>query len=98
MIVEINQLGPNAWEQRVFTAAPPDLAFGYMADFDRHIEWEHELASVKPLGRRTGTIGTRYLKTYDTRATGLVSRIFGLSRGLRVTGTVKEIERPHDLG
>jgi hypothetical protein len=57
MIVEINQLGPNAWEQRVFTTARPDLVFDYMADFDRHIEWEHELASVKPLGRRTGTTG-----------------------------------------
>jgi|SRR6516162_309869 hypothetical protein len=97
MIVEINQLGPNAWEQRVFTAARPDLVFDYMADFDRHIEWEHELASVKPLSRRTGTTGTKYLKTYDTRATGLVSRTFGFSRGLRVTCIVKEIDRPHRL-
>ena len=95
MTVEIYQLGPDVWEQKIFTTAQPDLVFDYIADFDKHTEWEHELASVKPLNRPTGNGGAKYLKTYGTRPTGLVGRIF--HRGLRVTCTLNEIDRPRRL-
>ena len=95
MTVEIYQLGPEVWEQKIVTTAHPDLVFDYIADFDKHTEWEHELASVKPLNRPTGNAAAKYLKTYGTLPTGLVGRIF--HRGLRVTSTLKEIDRPRRL-
>jgi uncharacterized protein YndB with AHSA1/START domain len=95
MTVEINQLGPDVWEHRVFTTAPPTLVFDYLADFEKHVEWERELVAVKPLNRRTGHRGGAYLKTYDTRPRGLVGRIF--SRGLRVTCKLSEVERPERI-
>jgi hypothetical protein len=91
MTVEINQLGPDVWEQRVFTTAQPTWVFDYIADFQRHVEWERELLTVRPLNRRT----REYLKTYGTRPTGLLGRIF--SRGLRVTCVLRAVERPERI-
>jgi hypothetical protein len=59
MTVEINQLALDVWEHRVFTTARPTGVFDYIADFEKHVEWERELVAVKPLNRRTGTAGAR---------------------------------------
>jgi hypothetical protein len=91
MTVEIKQVGSDVWEQRVVTAAPATIAFDYIIDFARHVEWERELLRVQPLNAQKG----EYLKTYGTQPTGLVGRIF--SRGLRVTCKLKEINRPQRI-
>jgi hypothetical protein len=65
--------------------------FDYIADFQRHAEWERELLTVQP----TGAAGGGYLKIYGTRPTGLVGRIF--SPGLKVTCNVKELVRPQRI-
>jgi hypothetical protein len=91
MTVEINQLAPDVWQQRVSTSAHPEDAFDYVADFGRHVEWERELLAVQPINRRT----TKYLKTYGARPMGLLDRMF--SRGLRVTCAVMAAERPERI-
>src|SRR5262245_45726233 len=91
MTVDIHQLGPDLWEQRLVTTAQPDRAFDYIANFEKHIDWERELVSVKSLKGRTGR-GAKYVKTYVTRPAGLIGRIF--SSRLRVTCLVREVERP----
>jgi hypothetical protein len=95
MTVEIYQLGPDVWEHRVFTTAPPCGVFDYIVDFERHIEWEHELLTVKPCDGKTAMAGARYLKTYGTRPTGLVDRFF--NRGHRVTCKLGEVQRPQRI-
>jgi hypothetical protein len=91
MTVEVIHLGPDTWEQRVSTTAPPHAAFDYIADFVRHTEWERELLTVRP----TGTAGRGYLKIYGTRPTGLLGRIF--SPRLKVTCNMKEVLRPQRI-
>lgn len=41
MTVEINRPGPDVWEQSVFTTAPDQAVFAYIADFEKHVEREH---------------------------------------------------------
>jgi Polyketide cyclase / dehydrase and lipid transport len=91
MTVHVTQLGPETWQQRFSTTAPPETAFDYIADFQRHPEWERELLSVQP----RGAAGRGYLKIYGTRATGLAGRIF--SPRLKVTCKVKEVARPRRI-
>src|SRR5947209_8505406 len=91
MTVEVRQVGPGDWEQRVFSTSPPHAAFDYIADFSRHTEWEHELLTVQ----QTGAAGPAYLKTYGTRSSGLVGRIF--SPGVKVTCKLTEVARPRRI-
>ena len=95
MSVEIYQLGPDVWEQRFVTTAQPNRVFDYIVDFERHVDWEHELMAVEPMNRRAGTAGGDYLKTYGTRPTSLVERIFASRQ--RVTCTLTEVDRPHRI-
>ncbi|WP_102145956.1 SRPBCC family protein [Mycobacterium hubeiense] len=95
MSVEINQLGPEVWEQRLITSAPPAVVFEHVADFERHLQWERELLSVRPPGRRLATVGAQYVKTYGTRPASRLGRVF--SRGFRVTCVLKVVEPPQRI-
>lgn len=92
MTVEINQVRPDVWEHRISTTAHPMAVFDYVADFNKHPEWERELQTVTPLSRRGSTTGGQHLKTYGSPPTGFVGRIF--ARGLQVTCNVTELVRP----
>ncbi len=52
MTVETTQLGPDVWQNRVFTTAPPWVVFDYIADFEKHVDWERELLTVIVLTRQ----------------------------------------------
>jgi polyketide cyclase/dehydrase/lipid transport protein len=81
--VAIRQVGPQLWEQAVAVGAATPEVFRYLADFERHREWELELQDVRLSHGRPGESGAEYLKTYGERPTGLLRRMF--SSPLRVT-------------
>lgn len=90
MAVAIRQVGPQVWEQAVAVgAAAPDV-FRYLADFERHREWELELQDVRLSHGRPGESGAEYVKTYGKRPPGLLRRMF--SPPLRVTCKVTAVD------
>lgn len=92
MAVAIRQLGPQVWEQAVTVrAAAPDV-FRYLADFERHREWELELQDVRHTHGRPGESGAEYVKTYGEPRPGLLRRMF--SPPLRVTCKVTAVDPP----
>jgi hypothetical protein len=91
----VRQLEHGTWELGFSTRAAVTAVFDYIADFQRHVEWEEELLEVKQLTGRAGEFGAKYLKTYGTRPAGLIQRLFWSPT--RIDCAIRMSERPNRL-
>ena len=95
MAVTVREVEFGIWEFSFVTHASPEASYDYILGFDRHVEWEEDLASVQSLGRASPK-GARYKKTYNYPPGGSRARTFS-SRTYDFTCVITALERPSHL-
>jgi hypothetical protein len=95
MSIDIKEVKHGTWELSFSTGAAMSAVFDYVIDFERHVEWEEQLLEVKRLGRKARESGAKYLKTYGTRPTGIMGRLFWTPT--RIDCKIKVVDRPHRI-
>ena len=59
-----------SYEASVNIKAPLDVVYGYVADFPRHVEWNHQHAKMAPLTSGPVRVGSQF-QTVEQNASNL---------------------------
>jgi hypothetical protein len=94
--VDVSKAGFGIWEFNFLTQAPLNEAYGYIADIERHGEWEPSLMAVQRDFQKGKQVGGRYKKTYAAPpANSSLERLFSIAPSL--TLVIIALEPPFHL-